>query len=577
MTHTPTASRRRWPLAALLILSLPACSYVSSQFTRATLPDLGPPLPMTVRMEIDPSVTEAHAQYVNACNRFDDLRIGRPLEDILIDAAHQTFKGVQYGRATGTEGKPDVTVKVRLLQPVLKLQNDNLYDRVPAELTLDAFAEFFNADGKLIAEQPIHIVRKERWLVAADQRRCDYMTDKFSEDAAVAFATKFAQESRGLLGANTAPTVGAAPSTLALKASAIDTNGNGVWEPGERVRIRVEVANGGPAPVAGGTLKLTVPPALVTPFGNTMLAIGLLNPGEARTMEFGATIPAGLPDQQAAFTVSVTEASGAVAQQTVAARLGAAPRAMPTDDIDAVPASNGIQRPQVFLVSVGITAHRDPQMAVRKFAAADAELMTAYLEALGGVPPSNVRMLQDKKALRPDIEEAILDWLPAHLAPESLVIVYFSGQAKVAPSGEVFLVPFEGGSSTARLYPLKDLQAALDRLKARHVVLIFDGPVSKLGDGKGRVKDPQWDAGGAGGHVIRLIGAGTGASVESEKLRHGLFTYHLVRGLRGEADENLNGEVTLGELAAYLSLPSVANRSAGVVLTKTAAPLSTSA
>jgi uncharacterized caspase-like protein len=77
--------------------------------------------------------------------------------------------------------------------------------------------------------------------------------------------------------------------------------------------------------------------------------------------------------------------------------------------------------------------------------------------------------------------------------------------------------------------------------------------------------------------VIRLIGAGAGASVESEKLRHGLFTYHLVRGLRGEADENLNGEVTLGELAAYLSLPSVANRSAGVVLTKTASPVTTSA
>lgn len=36
------------------------------------------------------------------------------------------------------------------------------------------------------------------------------------------------------------------------------------------------------------------------------------------------------------------------------------------------------------------------------------------------------------------------------------------------------------------------------------------------------------------------------------RLRHGLFTYYLLRGLKGEADANLDGEVTLGELAAFL-------------------------
>ncbi|MGH7166943.1 MAG: hypothetical protein ACREII_00275, partial [Nitrospiraceae bacterium] len=42
--------------------------------------------------------------------------------------------------------------------------------------------------------------------------------------------------------------------------------------------------------------------------------------------------------------------------------------------------------------------------------------------------------------------------------------------------------------------------------------------------------------------------------------RHGLFTYYLLRGLRGEADANLDGEVTLGELAAFLreSVPAAA-------------------
>ena len=41
--------------------------------------------------------------------------------------------------------------------------------------------------------------------------------------------------------------------------------------------------------------------------------------------------------------------------------------------------------------------------------------------------------------------------------------------------------------------------------------------------------------------------------VEDEDHRHGLFTYYLLRALRGESDVNRDGEVTLGEAAAYLN------------------------
>jgi len=34
--------------------------------------------------------------------------------------------------------------------------------------------------------------------------------------------------------------------------------------------------------------------------------------------------------------------------------------------------------------------------------------------------------------------------------------------------------------------------------------------------------------------------------------RHALFTYYLLKGLRGEADTNYNGMVTFGELAGYV-------------------------
>ena len=37
-----------------------------------------------------------------------------------------------------------------------------------------------------------------------------------------------------------------------------------------------------------------------------------------------------------------------------------------------------------------------------------------------------------------------------------------------------------------------------------------------------------------------------------QQYRHGLFTYYLLKGLRGEADTNRNGTVTFGELAGYV-------------------------
>jgi uncharacterized caspase-like protein len=47
-------------------------------------------------------------------------------------------------------------------------------------------------------------------------------------------------------------------------------------------------------------------------------------------------------------------------------------------------------------------------------------------------------------------------------------------------------------------------------------------------------------------------GEGFAKGLEDDNHRHGLFTYYLLRGLRGEADTNRDGEVTLGEIAGYV-------------------------
>lgn len=585
-----------WVVLALVpcvVLAATGCDKVSKAFTRSTIPSLGPPLPYTVKLEFDPALTKNRLQYTNACNSPQELRVGEDLESTLLQAAHQTFKAVHFDAKTTPAGtKPDLEVRIGLLQSGLEIQTDGVYDRLPADLTLELGTVFRDATGKVVSEKNFPIRRQERLFLEPTQHRCLYVnSDSLVHDASVSLAIQFIKHARAILdpdgqysaaapGAQpgapsapeplpmpVAPIVQAGPPVpanpgLSFKATVLDENSNAVLESGERVKVRVDLVNAGRIPVRDVAVTLTGTPALIGQFPATTLPVGLLQPGESRSIEFVATIPPAMPAQQARLHVAVTDASGSGGPPpqsfTTALQAGSAGTAATAGgdlvfiDVDQVPgAMADFQRPQTHLLAVGIGAYRDPLVPTRKFAAQDAELVASYFKTLGGVPAANVRVLQDRKALRPDMEEAILDWLPPRLTPDSVVIVYFAGQALVSPTGETFLLPYEGGTaSTTRLYPLKDLQAALAKLNAQQVVLIFDGALLRLGK-DAKTKAPQWNVGG--GTLVRLIGAtGFQPGLEPDQLKHGLFTYYLLRGLKGEADANHDGNVTLGELAAFV-------------------------
>ncbi|MGH7164736.1 MAG: hypothetical protein ACREIS_04335, partial [Nitrospiraceae bacterium] len=584
---------RPWGLLLLVSVGVlsAGCEQAKSVFGRASVPDMGPRLPVTVKLELDPALTNIRLQYSDACNSPREIRLGPDLEDTILQAAHQNFK-VIYATDKNPAEKPDIQVYLALQQSGLQIQTDNVYDRLPAEIKLEAVAVYRDPSGKVIQERPLKATRKERLLLEPTQHRCEYSSmDAFVHDTAVTFATQFVRETRAIIDPdNQMAQAGQAPAppaaqrsmpggpvqpagtALSFKATLLDENGNLILEGGERVRVRVDLVNTGAAPVQSVSISLAGTPALLTQFPATALQAGTLQPGESRSLEFAATVPPGVQAQRLELQVVVAGAgSTAPTPQTIVAamRSRAEVRTMPGESvskrpvpavrfdhvsIDQVPtAAAGFQQPQAQLLAIGISSYRDQSNSVRKYAAADAELVAAYFQALGGVPSQNVRVLQDRKALRFDIEEALLDWLPTRVTRESLVIVYFAGQALVSPSGETYLVPYEGGAQApARLYPVKDLQAALGKLNARLALLIFDGGVSRLGgNGRAGSKLPQWDTGGKG--VVRLI-ASTGFQngLEPAQLRHGLFTYYLLRGLRGEADKNQDAEVTLGELTAFL-------------------------
>jgi uncharacterized caspase-like protein len=57
----------------------------------------------------------------------------------------------------------------------------------------------------------------------------------------------------------------------------------------------------------------------------------------------------------------------------------------------------------------------------------------------------------------------------------------------------------------------------------------------------------------AKGRVVLTASRASEVSEEREDLRHGVFTYYLLEGLRGKADVDGDGIVTVDEAYAYVS------------------------
>ncbi len=565
----------RWAILLGLLLTvsgLGGCEKLASPFQRTLLPDMGPRLANSVKLTFDPSFSKLKMQYIDGCNSPHELNVGEEAESIMIDAASQNFTAVTVTGGVPAPIPPDKEIVVALQRSDLKLWADNVYDRVPADITLETLLTFKDATGKELGRQTVSIAHNQRLILEPNNRRCDYGNIReFVHDAGIALSTQFIRTVRTQLAAIAPAPVEGAPaqpvlpmaamqakgtlSALSFKATVLDENSNLVFEGGERIRVRIDLVNGGEQDLLGVTATLTGTASLLAQFPTHSLAIGRLHPGQSRSIEFAATLPQSVRQQKAEIHAAVSDSGIRIQPPIQTLALSIQPSSIKTDDVDHIPAvTTGFQQPHTYLLSIGIGPYRDQQISSRKFASLDAAVVSSYFQSLGGLPASNIRLLQDWKAIRSDIDEALLDWLPPHMNRDAVVIVYFAGLASVSSTGETYLVPYDGtATTTSRSYPLKNLEAALARLKAKQTVFLFDGVVSRMGpDNKTKTVLPQWNPTGSSTlHVIGLSGIGQG--LEDDQHRHGLFTYYLLRALRGEADTNRDGDVTLGETVAYLS------------------------
>lgn len=230
-------------------------------------------------------------------------------------------------------------------------------------------------------------------------------------------------------------------------------------------------------------------------------------------------------------------------------------------DVDALPAMTTKADPHRHAVVVGIEQYRG-KLPAADYAANDARVMAGYLTAMLGYPEENVVLLLNDKAARTDLEKYFEAWLPNRVEKGDSVFVYFSGHGAPNPkTGKAFIVPYDGDPSFMDQtgYPLDRLYDRLAKLPAKEIVVVLDscfsggGSRSVIAKGMRPMRLVMENPVLAGGSTA-VLAASSGEQTSStyDQYRHGLLTYYLLRGLRGEADRDQNGAVDLTELFDYL-------------------------
>jgi tetratricopeptide (TPR) repeat protein len=218
--------------------------------------------------------------------------------------------------------------------------------------------------------------------------------------------------------------------------------------------------------------------------------------------------------------------------------------------------------PRGYAVVIGISKHKNlaPE-ANLAFAEKDAENFYSALisKEAGNLEFENVKKLIGPLATLQNIREALEVWLPSHAQEADRVVVYFVGHGVADQDGRGYLVPYDIDPKrlAETAYPMQRLGEVFSKnVRAKWKMLVLDachsGKVT-VESTPSRVNEslrglPQ-------GFLTLTSSRASEQSFEDPELAggNGLFSYFLVRGWMGEADDDpRDGVVTADELVNYV-------------------------
>jgi uncharacterized caspase-like protein len=294
-------------------------------------------------------------------------------------------------------------------------------------------------------------------------------------------------------------------------------------------------------------LDILINNALIAPKDKRLLKIA---PKEQTRIDFSERIC--LREGKNEITVLAQDRDGASARKTISVHLKKKPG-------------------EVWAVVIGINKYS--HLPSLKYAVNDAREFYRYLVDVNKVPEENVWLILDEDATLDKVKSTLGTRLRRSAGKEDTVIIYLAGHGAMesdssSPDGdglEKYILPYNADPKDlySSAMPMREIAQIFQRISSDRLILITDMCYSGAAGGR-TVPVPGIRANISGaflerisrgrGRVVLTAGDANEVTVERDDLRHGVFTYFLLEGLRGKADADGNGIITVDEVYRYVSI-----------------------
>ena len=203
-------------------------------------------------------------------------------------------------------------------------------------------------------------------------------------------------------------------------------------------------------------------------------------------------------------------------------------------------------QPRFFAVVVGV-ADYDGSLSDLEYSDDDASVFYSYLKKAfpEEMSKGKSRLLLNKDATKENVLRALSDVF-SQSTEDDYIVFYFSGHG--APG---YFCPTD---YTTQKLDHSVIKEAFRKAKAKYRLCIadacFSGSIGSAAQGNNNstssteLKDARI--------AVIMSSKPSQTSMETAALRQGLFSYYMIRGLRGVADLNKDSYVTMGELFLYV-------------------------
>jgi|GEM_PF-2404952 len=216
-----------------------------------------------------------------------------------------------------------------------------------------------------------------------------------------------------------------------------------------------------------------------------------------------------------------------------------------------------------WAVIIGIEDYRKAVSV--QYAKRDAQTVKKYFNKLMGVPEYNIFHLENNEATLGEVRVILQDKLQGRVKEGDTVYFYFSGHGIPTNEGDTYLLLHDSDPASPRLtaYKVEDIYRDLGMTKADNSYLFID---SCFAGGTSRGEEVESLLEGSRPGLMRVkdealkydnlkVFNATDTNQLSNSYQdqaYGLFTYYLLKGLGGDADNDKDRNINVEELKEYL-------------------------